>query len=235
MHPVGFEPTPPKRIELESIALDHSATDACISAGICSTSAGKIFIFVATAVSKPPARFELATFCLRNRCTNHCAMVAILLQRDITSRVPYHMSASTAHQLQRYVFRRRRRTESPYHFSRFNYFIGIYIQSLLLKLTSRICFGGGSVVCIAGVAASTSHQPSQDDSRRSLHPEFASAAASLHPHRTNRRNFHPEVSHFRGCGISIHRAPVESVMFVGLGVIYDTYASDVMQYTVISK
>ena len=170
MHPVGFEPTPPKRIELESIALDHSATDACISAGICSTSAGKIFIFVATAVSKPPARFELATFCLRNRCTNHCAMVASLLQRDITS---------TAHQLQRYIFRRPRRTESPYHFSRFNYFIGIYIQSLLLKLTSRICFGGGSVVCIAGVAASTSHQPSQDDSRRSLHPE---------------------VSHFRGCG-----------------------------------
>ncbi len=28
LHPVGFEPTPPKRIELESIALDHSATDA---------------------------------------------------------------------------------------------------------------------------------------------------------------------------------------------------------------
>ena len=25
---MGFEPTPPKRIELESIALDHSATDA---------------------------------------------------------------------------------------------------------------------------------------------------------------------------------------------------------------
>ena len=25
---VGFEPTPPKRIELESVALDHSATDA---------------------------------------------------------------------------------------------------------------------------------------------------------------------------------------------------------------
>ena len=29
MHPVGFEPTPPKRTELESVALDHSATDAC--------------------------------------------------------------------------------------------------------------------------------------------------------------------------------------------------------------
>ena len=28
MHPVGFEPTPPKRTELESVALDHSATDA---------------------------------------------------------------------------------------------------------------------------------------------------------------------------------------------------------------
>ncbi len=28
MHPVGFEPTPPKRIELESTALDHSATNA---------------------------------------------------------------------------------------------------------------------------------------------------------------------------------------------------------------
>ena len=28
MHPVGFEPTPPERIELESTALDHSATDA---------------------------------------------------------------------------------------------------------------------------------------------------------------------------------------------------------------
>ena len=30
MHPVGFEPTPPERIELESTALDHSATDAYI-------------------------------------------------------------------------------------------------------------------------------------------------------------------------------------------------------------
>ena len=30
MHPVGFEPTPPKRTELESVALDHSATDAYI-------------------------------------------------------------------------------------------------------------------------------------------------------------------------------------------------------------
>ena len=28
IHPVGFEPTPPKRIELESIALDRSATNA---------------------------------------------------------------------------------------------------------------------------------------------------------------------------------------------------------------
>ena len=28
VHPVGFEPTPPKRTELESVALDHSATDA---------------------------------------------------------------------------------------------------------------------------------------------------------------------------------------------------------------
>jgi hypothetical protein len=28
MHPVGFEPTPPERIELESTALDHSATNA---------------------------------------------------------------------------------------------------------------------------------------------------------------------------------------------------------------
>ncbi len=28
MHPMGFEPTPPKRTELESVALDHSATDA---------------------------------------------------------------------------------------------------------------------------------------------------------------------------------------------------------------
>ena len=25
---MGFEPTPPKRTELESVALDHSATDA---------------------------------------------------------------------------------------------------------------------------------------------------------------------------------------------------------------
>ena len=32
MHPVGFEPTPPERIELESTALDHSATDAKIYA-----------------------------------------------------------------------------------------------------------------------------------------------------------------------------------------------------------
>ena len=31
MHPVGFEPTPPKRTELESVALDHSATDALSS------------------------------------------------------------------------------------------------------------------------------------------------------------------------------------------------------------
>ena len=30
LHPVGFEPTHPKITELESIALDHSATDACI-------------------------------------------------------------------------------------------------------------------------------------------------------------------------------------------------------------
>ena len=29
LHLVGFEPTPPKRPELESGALDHSATDAC--------------------------------------------------------------------------------------------------------------------------------------------------------------------------------------------------------------
>ena len=28
MHSVGFEPTPPKRIELESTALDHSAMNA---------------------------------------------------------------------------------------------------------------------------------------------------------------------------------------------------------------
>ena len=28
MRPVGFEPTPPKRTELESAALDHSATNA---------------------------------------------------------------------------------------------------------------------------------------------------------------------------------------------------------------
>ena len=28
MHSVGFEPTPPKRLELESSALDHSATNA---------------------------------------------------------------------------------------------------------------------------------------------------------------------------------------------------------------
>ena len=31
VHPVGFEPTPPKRTELESVALDHSATDATYS------------------------------------------------------------------------------------------------------------------------------------------------------------------------------------------------------------
>ena len=30
VHPVGFEPTPPKGTELESVALDHSATDAVI-------------------------------------------------------------------------------------------------------------------------------------------------------------------------------------------------------------
>ena len=30
MHPMGFEPTPPKRIELESTALDRSATNAYI-------------------------------------------------------------------------------------------------------------------------------------------------------------------------------------------------------------
>ena len=59
MHPVGFEPTPPKRIELESIALDHSATDAYL-----------------TLIGEPTARFELATPCLRNRCTNHYAMLA---------------------------------------------------------------------------------------------------------------------------------------------------------------
>ena len=35
MHLVGFEPTPPKRTELESVALDHSATDAqCIYGGL---------------------------------------------------------------------------------------------------------------------------------------------------------------------------------------------------------
>ena len=56
MHPVGFEPTPPKRTELESVALDHSATDAI----------------------EQTARFELATFCLWNRCTNHCAMLAVV-------------------------------------------------------------------------------------------------------------------------------------------------------------
>ena len=62
MHPVGFEPTPPKRIELESIALDLSATDA---------------IFMILIIGQPTARFELATFCLRNRCTNRCAMLAV--------------------------------------------------------------------------------------------------------------------------------------------------------------
>ena len=30
LSPQGFEPTPPKRTELESVALDHSATDALI-------------------------------------------------------------------------------------------------------------------------------------------------------------------------------------------------------------
>ena len=35
MHPVGFEPTPPKRTELESVALDHSATDAVLVQLIC--------------------------------------------------------------------------------------------------------------------------------------------------------------------------------------------------------
>ena len=30
MHPMGFEPTLPKKTELESVALDHSATDANI-------------------------------------------------------------------------------------------------------------------------------------------------------------------------------------------------------------
>ena len=34
MHPVGFEPTPTNRIELESTALDHSATDALINNSI---------------------------------------------------------------------------------------------------------------------------------------------------------------------------------------------------------
>ena len=33
LHPVGFEPTHPKITELESIALDHSATDAHLSVG----------------------------------------------------------------------------------------------------------------------------------------------------------------------------------------------------------
>ena len=39
MHPVGFEPTHPKITELESIALDHSATDASYSNDYCSHNA----------------------------------------------------------------------------------------------------------------------------------------------------------------------------------------------------
>ena len=66
MHPVGFEPTPPKRTELESVALDHSATDAY-----------KFTAYVRQKfMPQPTARFELATPCLRNRCTNHYAMLA---------------------------------------------------------------------------------------------------------------------------------------------------------------
>ena len=76
MHPVGFEPTPPERIELESTALDHSATDAGNLNTHTSESHEKNILHV---LSQPTARFELATPCLRNRCTNHCAMLACMM------------------------------------------------------------------------------------------------------------------------------------------------------------
>ena len=67
MHPVGFEPTPPKGTELESVALDHSATDAL---NLNCSNTAKIFVM------QPAARFELATPCLRNRCNNRYAVLA---------------------------------------------------------------------------------------------------------------------------------------------------------------
>ena len=66
VHPVGFEPTPPKRTELESVALDHSATDA-------------LRLDVVLLYIQPTARFELATFRLRNGCTNHYATLALCI------------------------------------------------------------------------------------------------------------------------------------------------------------
>jgi hypothetical protein len=66
MHSVGFEPTPPKRTELESVALDHSAMNA-------------IFIIIIIIIIKPTTRIELATLCLRNRCNNHYATLAYFI------------------------------------------------------------------------------------------------------------------------------------------------------------
>ena len=79
MRPVRFELTPPKRIELESIALDHSAMNALrVIKGkentierlkTCEREKKK-------QKTKPAVGFEPTTPCLRGRCNNHYATLA---------------------------------------------------------------------------------------------------------------------------------------------------------------
>ena len=65
MHPVGFEPTPPKRLRPERSALDRSATNA-----------DKLY----TKLYTLQAGLEPATFHLGGECAIHCATGAVYVQ-----------------------------------------------------------------------------------------------------------------------------------------------------------
>ena len=60
---VGFEPTPPKRLELESSALDHSATEP-------TSTKEERHLQDSNLRGQSPADFESASLTSRTRCLN---------------------------------------------------------------------------------------------------------------------------------------------------------------------
>ena len=86
-----------------------------------------------------------------------------------------------------------RRTESPYHFQSFNYFIGNLHPEFF-------CFGAVRTYVHDAVVTSASNQPLLTSRNFFLLRRWY-----VHPHRTNHRCLHPEIFFLRREYVSNHR------------------------------